>query len=94
MEAGTVAGGAGLTAAFAAVIYGISKWVKRSKCKSHTQCCDVEMAREQTERNNSQIVDVVLAALAKQNDEPALKKVPKDEKVKVEANQVIQESTV
>ena len=63
--------------------------MKRSKCKSHTQCCDVEMTREQTERNNAQVVDLVMAALAKQNDEPALKKVPKDEKLK--ANQVIQE---
>jgi hypothetical protein len=90
MEAGTVAGGAGLTAAFAAVLYGISKWIKRSRCKSHTQCCDVEMAREQTERNNAEIVDVVLAALAKKDGEPALKKVPEDGKIK--ANQVIQET--
>ena len=78
MEAGAVAGSAGLTAAFAAVLYGVSKWVKRSKCKSHTQCCDVELAREQTERNNAAVVDVVLAAIAKREGAPALKKVPKD----------------
>ena len=79
MEAGAVAGSAGLTAAFAAVLYGVSKWLKRSKCKSHTQCCDVELTREQTERNNAAVVDVVLAALAKRDgDAPALKKVPED----------------
>ena len=79
MEAGAVAGSAGLTAAFAAVLYGVAKWVKRSKCKSHTQCCDVELAREQTERNNAAVVDVVLAAIAKRDgDAPALKNVPED----------------
>ena len=76
MDLGTAAAGSGLTAAIVGVIYGLSRLLKRSKCKSHLGCCDLDIARDQaqqTVRGNNEIVQMVLLALKEQKKREATK---------------------
>lgn len=68
---GTVAAGSGITAALVALIYGLSKLMRRTRCKSKTGCCDVDIARaesERTQRGNKEIVEMVLTELKKEKE--------------------------
>ena len=46
----TGAAGAGLTGLVLALGYAGVKLLKRSRCASHTGCCDLDIARAETER--------------------------------------------
>ena len=50
MDFGSSVAGSGLTAALIALIYGLSRILKRSQCSSHNNCCDFEITREQLEK--------------------------------------------
>jgi len=50
----TVAG-AGLTSVIIAVIWGLQKLIRRSRCASHTKCCDIEVARSETNRGTTDL---------------------------------------
>ena len=39
--------GAGRTGALIALMYGVMRLVRRSRCASHTRCCDIDVARSQ-----------------------------------------------
>ena len=68
---GTVAAGSGITAALVALIYGVSKLMRRSRCQSHTGCCDLDISRaesERTQRGNKQIVELVMTQLKKEKE--------------------------
>ena len=44
------AAGAGITGALVALIYGVTKLVRRSKCASHTGCCTFDISRAKSQR--------------------------------------------
>ena len=44
-------------------MYGAMKLIRRSRCASHTRCCDIDVARSQTARDQSSD-DIVLKVLA------------------------------
>ena len=61
MDFGATAAGGALTAALVGLIYGVHKLMQRSRCASHTRCCDFEVTRleqelerERTERATAQ----------------------------------------
>ena len=61
MDFGATAAGGAVTAALVGLIYGVHKLMQRSRCASHTRCCDFEVTRlqeelhrERTERTSAQ----------------------------------------
>ena len=63
---GSTMAGAGLTGAVAALAYGIVKLIRRSRCASHTACCDLDIARAETERKKeSDLESTILNILKK-----------------------------
>ena len=69
------AAGAGLTGGLIALLWGGVKLLKRSKCASHTRCCDLDIARAETERRKKMDIQaIVLDVLAMQ-----LEKKPEEE---------------
>ena len=60
----TLAGG-GITAALLALLYGIKKMIQRSRCRSHNECCelDIERENERKETERATIVEMVLQKL-------------------------------
>lgn len=79
---GTLAG-AGITGALVAALYAGIKILKRSRCASHTGCCDLEVDRAETERRGK--MDAVMLQVLE--DLRGMKKSPEssedgDEKIK------------
>ena len=50
MDLGSSVAGGTLTAAVVALIYGITKLMRRSQCQGHSGCCDIQIDREELER--------------------------------------------
>ena len=75
---GNTAVGASLTAALVALVYGIQKLVRRSRCASHTKCCDLDIARSETQRDKPAVNEEIILEVVKRLQEgaPALKKAP------------------
>ena len=60
------AAGTGITAAAIAAIYAAIKMFRRSRCQSHTGCCDLDIARaktQRTERSDPDIDEIVLRVM-------------------------------
>ena len=84
MDVGQTLGGSALTGLLLALGYAGVKIFRRSRCASHTRCCDLDIARgQETERKNpmaglepSTVEMMVLDALQRlrQPGEPAEKK--------------------
>ena len=51
--------GASLTGALVAVVYGLMRLIRRSRCASHTRCCDIDVARSQEGQGNDVILQVM-----------------------------------
>ena len=49
MDFGATAAGGAVTAALVGLIYGAHKMLQRSRCASHTACCEFEVSRLQEE---------------------------------------------
>ena len=65
MDLGSSVAGGTLTAAVVALIYGISRLMRRSQCQGHSGCCDIQIDREeleraQTERDDARALVAVL----------------------------------
>ena len=45
--------------ALAGGLYFGFRMLKRTKCRSHTECCDVEMAKAETERDDRMILKIL-----------------------------------
>ena len=76
---GNTAVGASLTAALVALVYyGIQKLVRRSRCASHTKCCDLDIARSETQRGKPVVNEELILEVVKRlkDAQPALKKAP------------------
>ena len=71
---GNTAVGASLTAALVALVYGIQKLVRRSRCASHTKCCDMDIARSETQRGKPAVNEELILEVVKR--QPTLKKAP------------------
>ena len=73
MDFGASMASSGLTAALVGLIYAGIQLFKRSRCASHNECCDIDIARAETERHekSAELVQLVLAQLRreKKNDE-------------------------
>ena len=70
---GNTMAGAGVTGAVVALAYGAVKLIRRSRCASHTKCCDFDISRAVTERkkNNDDLELIVMKILEKrQGSEP------------------------
>ena len=67
MDETSIAAGAGLTSVILAVIYGLQKLIRRSRCASHTKCCDLDVARSETHRDKASLEMTILEIL-KQRD--------------------------
>ena len=66
---GNTVAGASLTGAAVALAYGLIKLVRRSRCASHTKCCDIDFERAATERKkNDDLEAIVLQILAKRGE--------------------------
>ena len=67
-ETELAAAGAGLTTALIAVLYTVAKLLKRSRCASHTKCCDMDISRAETERkeNINEIVKQLVLEIRKE----------------------------
>ena len=48
---GQTAAGSGLTTLFVGIAYAVQKFLRRSKCKSKTACCELDIARDMTKRD-------------------------------------------
>ena len=75
MDFSTSMASSGLTAALIALIYAGIQVFKRSRCSSHNQCCDLDISRAETERQNTErhektaeLVQLVLAQLRQQQE--------------------------
>ena len=75
---GNTAVGASLTAALVALVYGIQKLVRRSRCASHTKCCELDIARSETQRDKPAVNEELILEVVKRlkDAQPALKKAP------------------
>ena len=53
MDFGATLGGSAITGLVLAAGYALIKLLKRSRCASHTKCCDLDITRSETERKNA-----------------------------------------
>ena len=69
---GNTMAGAGLTGAFVALAYGAVKLIRRSRCASHTKCCDFDISRATTERKKNDDLELIVLRILKkrQGSEP------------------------
>ena len=56
---GNTLAGASVTGGLVAVLYGVMKLVRRSRCASHTRCCDIDVARSQEGDRNEIVLQVM-----------------------------------
>jgi hypothetical protein len=70
---GNTMAGAGVTGAVVALAYGAVKLIRRSRCASHTKCCDFDISRAATERKkNDDLELIVLKILGKRQGPQAV----------------------
>ena len=79
MDFGATLGGSAITGLVLAAGYTLIKVLKRSRCASHTKCCDLDIARSGTEREKAApdleaIVTSVLERLQTKNEPEDLEK--------------------
>ena len=79
MDFGATLGGSAITGLVLAAGYALIKVLKRSRCASHTKCCDLDIARSDTEREKAApdleaIVASVLERLQTKNEPEDLEK--------------------
>ena len=68
-DLGTGILGGGLVGLLVASGYGLLKLLRRSKCASHTKCCDLDISRAQTERKKNEELAVIVLEILKQQPE-------------------------
>ena len=74
---------AGITGALVALIYGAMRLLKRSRCASHTKCCDIDVARSTTERKKDPDLEMIILKILKKNHLGEALAGKGDEKLKV-----------
>jgi hypothetical protein len=57
---GNTMAGAGVTGAVVALAYGAVKLIRRSRCASHTKCCDFDISRAVTERKKNDDLELIV----------------------------------
>ena len=67
MDETSMAAGAGITSVVLAVIYGLQKLFRRSRCASHTKCCDMDVARSETHRGRASLEMTILEILKRRD---------------------------
>ena len=50
--------GSGIVAALVALVWGVTKILKRSRCQSHTKCCDFDVTRSLTLRADQHTIEM------------------------------------
>ena len=66
MDFGATLGGSAITGLVLAAGYALIKLLKRSRCASHTKCCDLDISRAKTERKKNEELAAIVLEILKQ----------------------------